>query len=95
MIPCFVYLNKTKIMAALIIESTNLKNLKLIAELAKQLGSKVNSISDEVLLNFELDKGMEDDLPDFVLKGIERGLDDVKAGRVKSFEDVKEMMAKR
>ena len=82
-------------MAALLIESTNPKNLKLIAELAKQLGSKVNSISDEVLLNFEFDKGMEDDLPNFVLKGIVKGLEDVKAGRVKSFEEVKEMMAKR
>ena len=82
-------------MAALLIESTKPKNLKLIAELAKQLGSKVNSISDEVLLNFEFDKRMEDDLPNFVLKGIEKGLEDVKAGRVKSFEEVKEMMAKR
>ena len=84
---------KTKIMAALLIESTNPKNLKLIAELAKQLGSKVNSISDEVLLNFEFDKGMEDDLPSFVLKGIEKGLEDVKAGRVKSFEEVKKILA--
>ena len=92
---CFVYLIKTKIMAALLIESTNPKNLKLIAELAKQLGSKVKSISDEVLLNFEFDKGMDDNLPNFVLKGIEKGLEDVKAGRVKSFEEVKEMMAKR
>jgi len=82
-------------MAALLIESTNPKNLKLIAELAKQLGSKVKSISDEGLLNFEFDKGMKDDLPNFVLKGIEKGLEDVKAGRVKSFEEVKEMMAKR
>ena len=82
-------------MAALLIESTNPKNLKLIAELAKQLGSKVKSISDKGLLNFEFDKGMEDDLPNFVLKGIEKGLEDVKAGRVKSFEEVKEMMAKR
>lgn len=34
-------------MAALIIESTNSKNLKLIAELAKQLGIKVKSVSLE------------------------------------------------
>ena len=80
-------------MAALLIESTNPKNLKLIAELAKQLGSKVKSISDEGLLNFEFDKGMEDDLPNFVLKGIEKGLEDVKAGRVKSFEEVKKILA--
>ncbi len=32
-------------MAALIIETSNPKSLKLIAELAKQLGSKVKSIS--------------------------------------------------
>lgn len=80
-------------MAALLIESTNPKNLKLIAELAKQLGSKVKSISDEGLLNFEFDKGMKDDLPNFVLKGIEKGLEDVKAGRVKSFEEVKKILA--
>lgn len=32
-------------MAALLIETTDSKNLKLIAELAKQLGGKVKSIS--------------------------------------------------
>ncbi len=34
-------------MAALIIETTNSKNLKLIAELAKRLGSNVKTISIE------------------------------------------------
>ncbi|TKC00798.1 amidohydrolase family protein [Pedobacter cryophilus] len=82
-------------MAALIIESTNSKNLKLIAELAKQLGSRVKSVSDEALIDFEFEKDAKDELPDFVLKGIERGLQDVKAGRVKSFEEVKEIIAKR
>ena len=42
-------------MAALIIESTNSKNLKLIAELAKQLGSRVKSVSDKDLIDFEFE----------------------------------------
>jgi hypothetical protein len=51
LIPCFVYLIK-KNMAALIIESNNSKNLKLIAELAKQLGSRVKSVSLENMEDF-------------------------------------------
>lgn len=47
-------------MAALIIETTNTRNLKLIAELAKQLGINVKSISiddmEDMLFGEMIDK---------------------------------------
>lgn len=47
-------------MATLIIETSNAKNLKLIADLAKQLGSKVKSISKTDLEDITFGKMMDE-----------------------------------
>lgn len=82
-------------MGALIIESTDSANLKLISELAQKLGSTVKTITDKEIANFESNVSFKESLPGFVVKGIEKGLEDVNAGRLKSLEEVKVLMAKR
>ncbi len=45
-------------------------------------------------LKVQFETQMEE-LPDYVLSGIEKGLEDVKAGKTKTFEEVKKIMANR
>ncbi|MBD3748292.1 MAG: hypothetical protein IE931_02245 [Sphingobacteriales bacterium] len=46
-------------------------------------------------LKVQFETQPNEDLSDFVLSGIQRGLEDVKSGRTKTFEEVKRMLSNK
>lgn len=69
-------------MEAILIHPENAEQAEIVKAVLKALKVQFETQPDE-------------DLSDFVISGIQRGLEDVKLGRTKTFEEVKRMLANK